>query len=136
MALKISFVTSFSIQLLYLNFWKFHCILAFNKTVTFRIHSPSEEEGSANGTGLNDQSFSIRDMTAIKKNYKKLCTEIAKFTPYMCEDPVAKMKCDMYCNESCAEVLPGIFLGYVFICHQSQPLYLTRFVAKLLIKCF
>ena len=136
MAFKISFVTSFSIQLLYLNLWKFHSILAFNKTVTFTIHSPFEKEGSANGIGLNDQPFSIRDKAATKKDYKRLCTEIAKFTPYMCEDPVAKKKCDMYCNESCAEVLPGIFLVFVIFCHQNQFLYLKRFLAKPLVKCF
>ena len=130
MAFKINFVTLFIIQLLCLNLWKFHCTLAFNKTVTFTIHSSFEEEGSASGIELNDQPFSIRDTTATKKDYKKLCTEIAKFTPFMCEDPIAKKKCDMYCNESCAEVLPGIFLVFVIICHQNQSLHLKEIPSK------
>ena len=86
--------------LLLLPFWKIHCTATKND-------SNFVEDESTSGEEFNDQLLFLRDKADSTKDYKKLCDELVKFTPFICDDPLAKTKCTEYCNPSCAKVLPG-----------------------------
>ena len=93
--------------LLLLCFWKIHCTALDND-------SNFAKDESASGDEFNDQLLFLRDTVASTKDYKKLCNELVKFTPFICDDPLAKTKCTEYCNPSCAKVLPG--KTYFYMC--------------------
>ena len=86
--------------LLLLPFWKIHCTATKNDSYFVEDESTSDEE-------FNNQLLFLRDKVESTKDYKKLCDELVKFTPFICDDPLAKTKCTEYCNPSCAKVLPG-----------------------------
>ena len=81
-------------------FWKIHCTATKNDSNFVEDESTSDDE-------FNDQLLFLRDTVASTKDYKKLCDELVKFTPFICDDPLAKTKCTEYCNPSCAKILPG-----------------------------
>lgn len=86
--------------LLLLPFWRIHCKAR-------KYNSNLVEDESTSDDEFNDQLLFLRDTVASTKDYKKLCDELVKFTPFICDDPLAKTKCTEYCNPSCAKILPG-----------------------------
>ena len=93
--------------LLLLPFWRIHCTATKYNSSFFEDESTSDDE-------FNDQLLFLRDTVASTKDYKNLCDELVKFTPFICDDPLAKTKCTEYCNPSCAKILPGKTWFYMF----------------------
>lgn len=88
-------------------FWKIHCAATKNDSNFVEDESTSDDE-------FNEQLLFLRDTVASTKDYNKLCEELVKITPFICDDALAKRKCTEYCNPSCAKVLPGKTWFYIF----------------------